>query len=47
MADVPLFFFGVFVTLLVALGVVFAVMEFNQSHVPNDHLEDSRPLSHQ
>ena len=47
MTDLPIFFFGVFVTALVAIGVVFAVMEFNQAHAPTKHPNNSQPVAEQ
>ena len=45
MTDLTLFFFGVGITVLVAIGVVLAVLEFNQAHTPKEPLDESPPLS--
>ena len=34
MNEIPLFLFGVFITVLVAIGVVLAVIELRQAHAP-------------
>ena len=34
MTEIPLFLFGGFVTILVAIGVVLAVFELRQAHAP-------------
>ena len=36
MNEIPLFLFGVFITLLVAIGVVLAVIELRQAHIPRE-----------
>jgi len=39
MNEIPLFLFGVLITLLVAIGVVLAVLEFRQAHTPRERHE--------
>lgn len=47
MTDLPLFLFGGGMTVLVAIGVVLAVMEFNQAHAPKGRFKGSQPVSDQ
>jgi hypothetical protein len=47
MTDLPLFLFGLGITVLVAIGVVLAVLEFNQAHTPKGRFQDSQPVSDQ
>lgn len=47
MTELPIFLFGVFVTAFVAVGVLLAVMEFNQAHAPKDHSDDSQVVTDQ
>ena len=43
----PLFAFGLFITLLVGIGVVLAVVEFRTAHAPQSLTErKAKPLSH-
>ena len=39
--EIPLFLFGVFITILVAIGVVLAVVELRQAHTPRESHEGS------
>ena len=41
MHEIPLFLFGVFITILVAIGVVLAVVELRQAHTPRKSHEGS------
>jgi hypothetical protein len=41
MNEIPLFLFGVFITILVAIGVVLAVVELRQAHTPRESHEGS------
>jgi hypothetical protein len=41
MNEIPLFLFGVFITTLVAIGVVLAVVELRQAHTPRKSHESS------
>ena len=47
MTDLQLFLFGAGITALVVVGVVLAVMEFNQAHAPKGHRAGSQPISDQ
>lgn len=47
MTDLPLFLFGLGITVLVAIGVVLAVLEFNQAHTPKGRFQGSQPVSDQ
>ena len=46
MNEIPLFLFGVFITLLVAVGVVLAVLEFRQANMPQKPHETSETTLH-
>jgi hypothetical protein len=44
MNEIPLFLFGVFITVLVAIGVVLAVVELRQAHAPRESHESSETM---
>jgi hypothetical protein len=46
MIEIPLFLFGVFITLLVSIGVVLAVVELRQAHAPQMPRKESAPTPH-